>query len=113
MTISDRAAEMAKAILANEGKESWGIRVFIAGQSCCGPSYGMNLQETQMPDDEVVEKNGFKVFMDKETMQSLADRELDYYVGEEGEGFLFTGGISSCAGGSCGTGGGCGTGCES
>ncbi|MBM4136182.1 MAG: iron-sulfur cluster assembly accessory protein [Nitrospira sp.] len=110
MTITDKAAEKVKTILAGEGKENWGIRIFVAGESCCGPSYGLDLQEEQMPEDEVVEKNGLKVFMDKQTLETLLGRQFDYYVGENGEGFVFTGGVSSC-----GTGGdsSCGSGCSS
>jgi iron-sulfur cluster assembly accessory protein len=113
MTITDKAAEKAKAILTGEGKADWGIRIFVAGESCCGPSFGLDLQEEQKPEDEVIEKNGLKVYMDKQTLGTLSGRELDYYVGDEGEGFVFTGGVSSCnpsgscGGGSCG-GGSCG-----
>ena len=108
MIITEKAAERAKELLADEGKAAWGIRIFIAGESCCGPSYGMNLQEEKMPDDEVIEKDGIKVYLDKETSTSLAGRGLDYYVGEDGEGFMFTGGpASSCEpGGCCGSSGG-------
>jgi len=104
LTISDKAAEKAKAILSIEGKDKWGIRIYVAGQGCCGPSYGLNLQEEQMPNDEVVEKNGLKVFMDRETVETLAGKQLDYYAGDEGEGFIFTGGVSACNSGcdSCG-----------
>jgi iron-sulfur cluster assembly accessory protein len=104
MTITEKAAEKAKAILEVEGKDNWGIRIFVAGESCCGSSYSLDLQEEQRPDDEVVEKNGLKVFMDKHTLETLTGRLFDYYVGEEGEGFIFTGGVSACgAGGSaCG-----------
>lgn len=106
MTITDKAAEKVKTILADEGKANWGIRIFVAGESCCGPSYGLDLQEEQMPDDEVVQKNGLKVFMDKQTLETLTGRQFDYYIGEEGEGFIFTGGVSSCSPGgvsACGT----------
>lgn len=112
MTITDNAAEKAKAILAGEGKNNWGIKIYVAGESCCGPSYGLNLQEVQAPDDEVIEKNGVKIYMDKQTFESLTGKELDYYAGVEGEGFIFTGGVSSCASGSCGSSSsGCGSGC--
>jgi len=106
MNITDKAAEKAKTVLSSEGKADWGIRIFVAGESCCGPSYGLDLQEEQMPEDEVVEKNGLKVFMDKQTLETLTGRELDYYVGEEGEGFIFKGGVSACSpgGSACGSG---------
>ncbi len=105
MTITDKAAEKALAFLSSEGKAHWGLRIFVAGESCCGPSYGLDIQEEKLPGDEVVEKNGLKVFMDKETLHTLVGRELDYYVGEQGEGFIFTGGVSACGSGgsSCGS----------
>jgi iron-sulfur cluster assembly accessory protein len=106
MTITDKAAEKALAILNSEGKADWGLRIFVAGESCCGPSYGLDMQEEKMPGDEVVEKNGLKVFIDKQTMTTLTDRQLDYYIGEQGEGFIFTGGVSSCGTGSSGCGSG-------
>ena len=102
MTITDKAAEKVMVILAHEGKENWGIRIFVAGESCCGPSYGLDLQEEQMSDDEVIERNGLKVFMDKQTLGTLTGRQFDYYVGEDGEGFIFTGGGSACGAGDSG-----------
>ena len=100
MTITDAAAKKAREILAVEGKENWGIKIFVAGESCCGPSYGLDLQEEQTPEDEVIEKNGLKVFMDKQTLETHSGRQLDYYVGEDREGFIFTGGVSACGTGS-------------
>ncbi len=104
MTITDKAAEKAKTILESEGKADWGIRIFIAGESCCGPAYGLNIQEKQMPNDEIIEKNGLKVFVDRQLLKFLSGMQLDYYADEEKEGFIFTGGMPSCSSGceSCG-----------
>ncbi len=104
MTITDKAAEKAKTILEGEGKAEWGIRIFVAGESCCGPAYGLNIQEKQMPNDEIIEKNGLKVFVDRQLLKTLSGMQLDYYADEEKEGFIFTGGAPSCGSGceSCG-----------
>jgi iron-sulfur cluster assembly accessory protein len=104
LTITDKAAEKAMAILAIEGKSKWGIKIYNAGESCCGPSYGLDLQEEQLPGDEVIEKNGLKVFVDKKVSETLSGMQLDYYIDEEREGFIFTGSIPSCGSGcsSCG-----------
>ncbi|MBE0426613.1 MAG: iron-sulfur cluster assembly accessory protein [Nitrospirae bacterium] len=99
MTITDRAADKAVAILSDEGKADWGIRIFIAGESCCGPAYGLNMQEKQMQNDEVIEKNGLRVFVDRQLFETLSGMELDYHTDEEREGFVFTGGASSCGSG--------------
>ena len=102
LKISDSAAEKAKEILKAEGKEGWGLRVFIHGSSCCGPSYGIDLDEKPAAGDETVEKNGLKVFMDKEASSSLSSKEIDYIKNEQGEGFVINGGEP--AGSSCGSG---------
>ena len=99
LTISDKAAEKAKAILTTEGKNNWGIRIYVAEQGCCGPAYGLNLQEEQLPKDEVIEKNGLKVFMDKQISETLSGMQLDYHADEETEGFVFTGSAPSCGSG--------------
>ena len=101
LTITDKAADIAMAILKKEGKENWGIRIYIAGTGCCGPTYGLNLQEDQMPDDDVIEKNGLKVFVKKDLVQSLSGMQLDYYKDKDAEGFIFTGSAPSCNSSSC------------
>ncbi|MFZ5997074.1 MAG: HesB/IscA family protein [Nitrospirota bacterium] len=111
LTITDKAAAKAKTILAAEGKDSWGLRIYSAGGGCCGPSYGLDIDERSQPDDEVLEKNGLRVFIDKNTIGNLAGMQLDYYEDGEQEGFILTGGQAP----SCGpqSGGGCGSGCSS
>lgn len=104
LTITDKAAEKAKSILAAEGKESWGLRVYSAGGGCCGPSYGLDIDERALTDDEVFEANGLRVFVDKNTVSNLTGMQLDYYEDGEQEGFVLTGGSSA---------GGCGSGCSS
>lgn len=103
--ISDKAAEKAKEILSAEGKESWGLRIYNAGSSCCGPSYGLDLDEQPTTDDAVIEKNGIRVFVDKASMETLSGLELDYYQDDDREGFTLTGGAAP----SCGSSGGCST----
>ena len=113
LKISDSAAEKAKEILKSEGKEGWGLRIFVQGSSCCGPSYGMDIDETAAAEDETIEKNGLKVFVNKEASASLADKEIDYVSNDRGEGFVINGGEAP----TCGSGGGaassCGSGCSS
>lgn len=95
--ITDRAVEKAKAMLAEEGKDAWGIRIYIAEQGRCGPVYGLNIQKEHLPTDDVFEKNGLKVFMNKNISEILSGMQLDYYSDENVEGFIFTGIHSSCS----------------
>lgn len=101
INITDAAAEKAKEILSAEGKAEWGLRIYTAGSSCCGPSYGMDIDEKPVEGDEVVEKNGLKVFLDKGTYERLDGMELDFIDDGERRGFILTG--VPAAGGNCST----------
>jgi len=105
VTISEIAAKKAKEILKAEGKSDWGLRIYTAAGGCCGPSYGMDLDEKPADGDEVVEKDGLKVFIDSNTLKSLGGMQIDFIEDGERQGFVLTGGNpSSCSSGcsSCG-----------
>lgn len=105
VTITETAAKKAKEILVAEGKANWGLRIYTAGGGCCGPSYGMDLDEKPADGDEVVEKDGLKVFIDKNTFQSLGGMQVDFINEGDKQGFILTGGKApSCDSGcsSCG-----------
>ena len=106
-TITDKAAKMAKTFLMEEGKEGWGLRVFQSGESCCGPAFGLDIQENPAEGDEVLDNNGLRVFVDKDCGESLAEMQLDYIEDGERAGFILSGGQAP----SCGSGGSeCGAG---
>lgn len=88
LKISDSAAEKAKGLLKNEGKEEWGLRIFIHGAGCCGPSYGLDINEHASEGDETVEHNGLKLFIAQDASEGLIDKEIDYIKTDQGEGFV-------------------------
>ena len=109
-TVTDAAAEKAKEILEAEGKAGWGLRIFVAGSSCCGPSYGMDLDENAKDGDETVEQAGLKVFADKDAFEKLKGMQVDFVVDGEQQGFVIKdpnppapGAAPSCGSGGCGT----------
>ncbi|MDO8283100.1 MAG: iron-sulfur cluster assembly accessory protein [Thermodesulfovibrionia bacterium] len=108
LTISDVAVEKAKEILSAEGKDNFGLRLYMAGSSCCGPSFGIDVVETPEDGDSVVEKGGLKVFVDPSASAKLMGMELDFIDDGDKQGFMFTGNppASSCGSGS-------GSGCSS
>ena len=114
-TITEAAADKAKEVLEKEGKAEWGLRIFVAGGSCCGPSYGMDLDENSKDGDEITEKNGLKVFTDQDTFAKLQGMTIDFIDDGQQQGFVIKGdNPSSCSpdngGGGCGS-GGCGSSC--
>lgn len=103
MTISEVAASKAKEILRAEGKSDWGLRIYTAGGGCCGPSYGMDIDEKPAEGDEVVEKDGLKVFIDKNTFQSLGGMQMDFVHEGDRQGFVLTGGKAPSCDSGCST----------
>jgi iron-sulfur cluster assembly accessory protein len=95
--VTETAADMAKAILKKEGKEDWGLRIFVHGSGCCGPSYGLDINEKAAEGDETIEDNGLRIFVDKEAVSGLSNKEIDYIKTNEGEGFV----INSTEASSC------------
>lgn len=105
VTISEVAAQKAKEILTAEGKADWGLRIYSADGGCCGPSYGMDIDQNPADGDEVVERDGLRVFIDQNTLKSLGGMQIDFIAEGDKQGFVLTGGkASSCDSGcsSCG-----------
>ena len=103
VTISEVAAKKAKEILTAEGKADWGLRIYSAGGGCCGPSYGMDIDEKPADGDEVVEKDGLKVFIDQKTLKNLNGMQVDFLDDGERQGFVLTGGEPSSCDSGCST----------
>lgn len=100
--ISEAAAEKAKEVLTAEGKADWGLRIYTAEGGCCGPSYGLDMDEKPGEGDEVIEKNGLKVFIDKNTSGKLDGMKIDFMDDGERQGFIITGGKApSCSSSGC------------
>jgi len=112
-TITEKAAEKAKIVLAEEGKAEWGLRVYNAGGGCCGPSFGLDIDEKAAAEDQVFEKDGLKVFVDSGCVSSLEEMQLDYYDDGERAGFILSGGSAPSCGSGDGPASSCGSGCSS
>ena len=99
LTITDTAAVKAKEVIEAEGKTGWGLRIFIAGGSCCGPAYGMDIDENPKEGDVIIEKDGLKVFADADASEKLTGMEVDYVDDGQQQGFVIKG--NEPAGGGC------------
>ena len=96
--ITDTAADKATEMLTAEGKAGWGMRITVEGSGCCGPSYGMDIDENPAEGDEVIEKNGLRVFADKDTHVKLSGMIMDFIDDGQRQGFVIKAeGPSSCA----------------
>ena len=78
------------------------LRVAVTGGGCSGFQYNFALDEAQLDEDLVVEKDGARVLIDPASMDLLAGAELDYAEALMGSHFAVRNpnAASSCG---CGT----------
>ena len=89
ITLSDRAAERVKEIIAQAKEPIVGLRVGVASGGCAGMSYVMEYSKKINPNDEVVEDKGVKVFIDPAAVLYLLGTEMDYKKEEFSSSFVF------------------------
>jgi iron-sulfur cluster assembly protein len=87
VTITERAAERIKQLIAAQQKEGHGLRIKVVGGGCSGLQNKMEL-DTPKPADKVFEKDGAKVIIDLKSLLYLAGTELDYQEGLMQSGFV-------------------------
>ena len=89
ITLSDRAAERVKQIMAQAKEPIIGLRVGVASGGCAGMSYVMEYAKKINPNDEVIEDKGVKVFVDAAAVMYLLGTEMDYKKEEFSSSFVF------------------------
>ena len=78
VTITDKAAEKAIALLKDRGQENAALRVFVVGGGCSGYQYGMAIAQEREEDDIVIERSGVTVLVDPESLPLMQGAEIDY-----------------------------------
>jgi iron-sulfur cluster assembly protein len=78
VSITDKAAEKAKALLKDRGVENAALRVFVVGGGCSGYQYGMAIAHDREEDDVVIEQSGVTVLVDQESLPLMQGAEIDY-----------------------------------
>jgi iron-sulfur cluster assembly protein len=65
--------------------ERSGIRIASAGGDNGALSFAVSVASDPQPEDEIVEAEGARVFMDSQVAPALADKSLDAEVDAEGQ----------------------------
>lgn len=89
LSITDRAAEQVKALLAKREKPSVGIKVGIRTRGCSGLSYTIEYADEISKFDEVVEDKGVRVLIDPKAVMFLIGTEMDFQEEKFKSGFTF------------------------
>lgn len=78
VTITEKAAEKAIALLKERGNPDAALRVFVVGGGCSGYQYGMAVATEREEGDTVVESAGVTVLVDPQSLPLMQGAEIDY-----------------------------------
>lgn len=99
--LSERAVSKVKELLMTDNKNGYGLRVAVQGGGCSGFQYGLTFDNEQKPNDNVLDFDGLKVYVDPMSGMYLEGVKIDYIESLEGSGFKIE---NPNATGSCGCG---------
>jgi iron-sulfur cluster assembly protein len=89
VTLTDRAADQVKAIMARADKPYAGLRVGVKNGGCAGQEYLLEYAAAAAPLDEVVEDKGVTVLIDPKAVLFLIGTEIDYETSRLASKFVF------------------------
>ncbi|MDX6522400.1 MAG: iron-sulfur cluster assembly protein [Gaiellales bacterium] len=88
VTITERAAEKVKQLLAAEGDPSLtALRVAVEGGGCSGFQYALGFDGAPDNNDEAWEYHGVRLIVDRFSLPYLQGSSVDYIDGLTGAGF--------------------------
>ena len=89
VTLTDRAADRVREIMARAEKPYAGLRVGLKNGGCAGQEYLLEYAETADPLDEVVEEKGVTILVEPKAVLFLIGTEIDYEVTKLAAKFVF------------------------
>lgn len=89
ITLTDAAAERARALLARAETPAKGLRLAVSNKGCSGLSYVVEYADGPRKFEEVVEVKGVTIFIDPKAIMYLVGAEMDYVEGMLKSGFEF------------------------
>ena len=87
VTLTDAAAAKLGELTKEETNPAIGLRVYVYSGGCSGFRYGMMLEDAPTADDNVLEANGVKVYVDGKSIDLLKGSQIDYVDTLMGAGF--------------------------
>lgn len=102
VSLTDAAALKLRDLTKEETNPQVGLRVYVYSGGCSGYRYGMMLEDAPTPEDNVLESNGVKVYVDPQSISLLKGSSIDYVDTLMGAGFTVNNpnAVSGCGCGS-------------
>ncbi|MFI4950354.1 MAG: HesB/IscA family protein [Caulobacterales bacterium] len=89
VTLTERAAERVREIMARGEKPYVGLRVGVKNGGCAGQEYTLEYAQAAAPLDEVVEDKGVTILVEPKAVLFLIGTVIDYDVSRLAAKFTF------------------------
>ena len=89
LTLTPRAAERVRAIMASKGPDVVGLKIGVKKGGCAGMEYTMTWADSIGKFDDVVEQDGARVIVDPQAVLYLLGTEMDYKTDKLSASFVF------------------------
>ena len=89
VTLTERAAERVREIMAKAEKPYAGLRVGVKNGGCAGQEYVLEYAESAGPLDEVVEDKGVTILVEPKAVLFLIGTQIDYEISRLSSKFVF------------------------
>jgi iron-sulfur cluster assembly accessory protein len=87
IALSDAAAEKAKALLEQEGRDDLRLRVAVQPGGCSGLRYQLFFDERSLDGDDIREFGGVEVIVDRMSAPYLMGATIDFVDRIDAQGF--------------------------
>jgi iron-sulfur cluster assembly accessory protein len=87
IVLSDAAAEKAKALLEQEGRDDLRLRVAVQPGGCSGLRYQLFFDERSLDGDDIREFGGVEVVVDRMSAPYLMGATIDFVDRIDAQGF--------------------------
>jgi iron-sulfur cluster assembly accessory protein len=87
VSLTDAAAGKLREITAAEPNPAAGLRVYVYSGGCSGFRYGMMIEDAPTAEDQILEDQGIKVYVDTKSIDLLRGSQIDYVDTLMGAGF--------------------------
>src|SRR6476646_383844 len=87
VSLTDAAASKLRELTKEEANPDIGLRVYVYSGGCSGYRYGMMLEDAPSSEDNRLDVNGIKVYVDGQSISLLQGSQIDYVDTLMGAGF--------------------------
>ncbi|MEI7744730.1 MAG: iron-sulfur cluster assembly accessory protein [Chloroflexota bacterium] len=102
VSLTDAASVKLAELTKDEASPEIGLRVYVYSGGCSGYRYGMMLEDQPTADDNVLQTNGVRVYIDNNSVPLIRGSQIDYVDTLMGAGFTVVNpnAVSGCGCGS-------------